>query len=148
MIAGTFRIDGSSETTAETIGECRPYIFDEGRGKTYSNDGSWFGVNGAALCGTHNNLFVYNLVGFLGIELQATRFPVQGIDGCVIQVTGQYGSSLSSVPLEQRPAIETYVVAATIYSADRTTVLVAIKESGGNAPSQLLNYRLDGACAG
>ena len=100
------------------------------------------------MCGTHRTLFVYNAIGFLGIELQATRFPVQGIDGCVIQVTGKYGSTVSALPPEQRPPIATYVVAATLNSADGTTVLVVIKESGGRAPSQLLDYEMSGVCAG
>ena len=148
MIAGTFRIDGTGDTTAETLAECSPFISSEGRGKRYSNDGSWFGVNGAALCATHITTFIYNAIGFLGIELQATRFPDQGIEGCVIEVTGHYGSSVSALPLEQRPAIETYAVTATLYSADRRTVLLSIKETGGKAPSQLLDYTLAGVCAG
>lgn len=146
MIAGTFRIDQSGETTSEIIAECSPFLVEDGRGRRYSNDGSWFGVNGAALCGTQLTPFVYALKGFLGIELQATRFPVQGINGCVIQVTGLYGSAISAT--NQRPDIGTYVVSATAYSTDGRTVLLAVKESGGGAPSELLDYRLDGVCAG
>ena len=148
VIAGTFRTDNTGGTTAETLAECSPFISTEGRGKKYSNDGSWFGVNGAALCGTHITSFIYDVIGFLGIELQATRFPVHGIDECVIEVTGQHGNSVSAVPPAFRPIIGTYEVTATLYSDDGSTVLLAIKETGGKAPSQFLDYRLEGVCAG
>ena len=100
------------------------------------------------MCATHITSVFYNVIGFLGVELQATRFPVHGIEECVMEVTGEYGSSVSAVPPQSRPPIGSYVVSAFLYSNDRSTVLLVIKETGGTAPSKFLDYKLAGVCAG
>jgi hypothetical protein len=99
------------------------------------------------MCGTDTDDVIYRLVGFLGIELQATRFPERGIEGCVIEITGLHGTFISSLP-GSPPAIATYRVASTTYSADGRTVLIVVKDSSGAAPSKLLDYKLAGVCAG
>jgi hypothetical protein len=99
------------------------------------------------MCGTDTIDVIYRLVGFLGIELQATRFPEQGIEGCVMEITGHYGTLISSLP-GTPPAIATYVVTATTYSADRRTVLLTVKDSSGTAPLKILDYKLAGVCPG
>ena len=139
-------MENAGGTSAEVLAECGT-LGEFGRGKKYSNDGSWFGVNGAAMCGTDTDAIIYRIVGFLGIELQATRFPERGIEGCVITITGHHGTFISSLP-GSPPAIATYVVVATTYSTDGRTVLLTVKESSGTAPSQLLDYKLAGVCAG
>ena|GEM_PF-2135490 len=136
----------SGETSAEVLTECGT-LGEYGRGKEYSNNGSWFGVNGAAMCGTTTDDAIYRIVGFLGIELQATRFPELGIAGCDIEITGHHGTFISSLP-GSLPVIATYVVSTTTYSADRRTVLIGVKDSSGGAPSKLLDYKLAGVCAG
>lgn len=146
VIAGTFKFGNSGDTSAEVLSECGT-LGDFGKGKKYSNDGSWFGVNGAAMCGTDTDDVFYRLLGFLGIELQATRFPDKGIEGCVMEITGHHGTLISSLP-GSPPTIATYVVTATTYSADRRTVLLTVKESSGTAPSKILDYKLTGVCAG
>ena len=136
----------SGETSAEVLAVCGT-LGEYGRGKKYSNNGTWFGVNGAAMCGTNTNDAIYRIVGFLGIELQATRFPEKGIEGCDIEITGAHGTFITSLP-GYLPVIASYVVASTTYSADGRTVLIAVKESSGAAPSKLLDYKLAGVCAG
>jgi hypothetical protein len=146
VIAGNFNFGNADDTSAGVLAECLT-LGNLGKGKSYSNDGSWFGVNRAAMCGTATEEPFYRVLGFLGIELQATRFPEHGIEGCVMEVTGHYGTLISSLT-GTPPAIAIYRVVATTYSADRSTVLLTVKESNGTAPSKELDYKLSGVCPG